>query len=86
MKKNEMGGTCGTYGGEERCIHGLVGKPDGKRLLGRPRHIYGGIILKWVFKKGDGACTGLIWLKIGAGFCESHNEPSGSVQCGKLLG
>ena len=31
-----MGGTCGTYGG--RGVHKvLVGKPEGKRSLGRPR-------------------------------------------------
>ena len=32
-----MGGACSAYGGEERCIQGLVGKPEGKRPLGRPR-------------------------------------------------
>jgi len=32
-----MGGACGTYGGEETCIQGLVGKPKGKTPLGRPR-------------------------------------------------
>jgi len=31
-----MGGACGTYGGQERCIRGLNGKPEGKRPLGRP--------------------------------------------------
>ena len=32
----EMGGTCCTYGG--RGVHKvLVGKPEGKRPLGRPR-------------------------------------------------
>jgi hypothetical protein len=25
------------YGGEERCIQALVGKPEGRRPLGRPR-------------------------------------------------
>ena len=31
-----MGGACGTYGG--RGVHKvLVGKPDGKRPMGRPR-------------------------------------------------
>ena len=33
-----MGGACGAYGGGERCVHRvLVGKPEGKRPLGRPR-------------------------------------------------
>jgi len=32
-----MGGTCGAYGGGERCAQVLVGKPEGKRPLGRPR-------------------------------------------------
>ena len=33
-----MGGACGAYG-EGRDVHGvLVGKPEGKRPLGRPRH------------------------------------------------
>ena len=32
-----MGGTCSTYGGEERCIQGLVGTTEGKRQLGRTR-------------------------------------------------
>ena len=26
MKKNEMGGECGTYGRQERCIQGFGGK------------------------------------------------------------
>jgi hypothetical protein len=26
-----------THGGEQRCIQGLSGEPDGKRPLGRPR-------------------------------------------------
>jgi hypothetical protein len=27
----------------------------------------GKIILKWIFKQWDGACTGLIWLRIRTG-------------------
>ena len=35
--KNVMGGACGVYG-EGRGVHRfLVGKPEGKRPLGRPR-------------------------------------------------
>ena len=26
IEKNEMGGTCSTYGGEERCIQGFGGE------------------------------------------------------------
>jgi hypothetical protein len=29
---------CGTYGGQQKCLQGLVRKPEGKRPLGRPRH------------------------------------------------
>ena len=37
IKTNEMGRACGTYG-EDRGVHiVLVGKPEGKRPLGRPR-------------------------------------------------
>jgi ribosome biogenesis protein Nip4 len=32
-----MGGACSTNGGEEECIYNIVGKPEGKRPLRRPR-------------------------------------------------
>jgi len=32
-----MGGACSAYGGEETSYRVLVGKPEGKRPLGRPR-------------------------------------------------
>ena len=32
-----MGRTCGAHGGEEGHIRVLVGKPEGKKPLGRPR-------------------------------------------------
>ena len=33
-----MGGVCSTHWGEVRHIRVLVGKPEGKRPLGRPRY------------------------------------------------
>ena len=33
-----MGGACGAYGEEGGVHRVLVGKPEGKRPLGRPRH------------------------------------------------
>jgi hypothetical protein len=35
--KNELGGACSTYGGEERCVQGFGWEREEKRPLGRPR-------------------------------------------------
>jgi hypothetical protein len=52
----------------------LVGKPEGKRPLGRPG-IYGRIILRWILRNWDvGVWTGFGWLRIEAGTCECGNE------------
>jgi len=37
MQKNEMGGTCSEYGDRRGVYRVLVGKPDGKTPLGKPR-------------------------------------------------
>ena len=54
--------------GEGRGVHRvLVGKPEGKRPLGRP-DVDGRIILKWIFRKWEGVVgTGRSWLRIGTG-------------------
>ena len=54
--------------GERRGLYRLlVGKPDGRRLLGDPG-VDGKIVLRWIFRKWNvGAWTVLIWLRIGAG-------------------
>jgi hypothetical protein len=38
----------------------LVGRPDGRRPLGRPSHSWG-IILKWIFEKCNG---GMDWIDV----------------------
>jgi len=63
LASREVGGARSTYGGEERCIKVFVGKPEGKRLFGRPR-------LRWDEKNGSSGSamaefTELIWLRIG---------------------
>jgi hypothetical protein len=51
--------------GERRGKYrGLVGTPEGKRPLGRPRRRWG-IILRCIFRKWDAeAWTGSSWLRI----------------------
>jgi hypothetical protein len=45
----------------------LVGKPEGKRPLGRPRCRWV-IILGWILERWDGVIgTGLVWLRIRRG-------------------
>jgi hypothetical protein len=58
----ELGWTCGTHRGGERCSQVLVGRPEGKRSLGRPRRRWEDNI------KMDRSPL--------AGFCEHGDEPS----------
>jgi len=54
--------------GEMRGVYRvLVGKPEGKRPLGRPG-VDRSIILRWIFRKWDVVMwTGSSWLRIGTG-------------------
>ena len=53
--------------GEGRGVHKvLVGKPEGKRLLGRPRRRWEDNI-KIDLQEVGGAETGWSWLRIGTG-------------------
>ena len=57
--------------GEGRGVHRfLVGKPEGKRPLGRPRHRWEDNI-KWFLRTWEGVLgTGWSWLRIGT--CGGH--------------
>ena len=58
-----MGGACNTNGGAYRV---LVWKPVGKSHL-EDLGVDRKMLLKWKFKKLDGACAGLVWLRTGTG-------------------
>jgi hypothetical protein len=45
----------------------LVGRPEGRRPLGRPRRRWEDKIKMDLQEVGWGAWTGLIWLRIGTG-------------------
>jgi hypothetical protein len=49
------------------AMHVLVGRPEGRRSLGRPRHKSENNIKMGVQAVGCVACSGLIWSRIGAG-------------------
>jgi len=54
--------------GERRGVYRVVvGKPEGKRPLGRSRRRWG-IILRWIFRKWSvGVWNGSSWLRTGTG-------------------
>jgi hypothetical protein len=64
----------------------LVGRPKGKRLLGRPRHGWEDNIKIDLRETGINGGTGFSWLRIGSsgwlvyGNDVNGNEPSGSIK------
>jgi hypothetical protein len=56
-----MGRACSPYGGEQRRIQGLVGKPEGKRPLGRPRRRWEDNIKMELQELGYG---GMDWIEM----------------------
>jgi hypothetical protein len=57
----------------------LVGKPEGRRPLGRPRRRWEDNIKMDLREVGWGASTGSMWPRIETG---GGDEPSGSIKCG----
>ena len=56
-----MGAACSAYGGGERRVQGLVGKPGGKRPLGRPRRRWEDNIKMDLQEVG---CGGMDWIEL----------------------
>ena len=70
--------------GEERGVYRvLVGKPEGRRLMGRPRRRWVDNIRMDLQEVGYGYIDwiGLAQDRQVADSCECGNEPSGSVKC-----
>jgi hypothetical protein len=67
IEKNEMGGAC-SLDGEGRSVYSvLLGKPEEKILLGRPRRRLEDNIKMDLQEVGCGVWTGLSWLRIETG-------------------
>jgi hypothetical protein len=64
-KEDETGCSCSTNGATRNAYRILVGKPEGKRPLGRPRRREMDNIKMDLREIGWVAWTGLIWLRIG---------------------
>ena len=62
--KNEMGGACSAYGGEERRIQSFGGISEGRRPLGRPRRRWEDNIKMDLRKWDVGVWTGCSWFMI----------------------
>jgi hypothetical protein len=88
IKKNEVGGACSTYGEGRGAYRILVGRPEGRRSLGRPRRRWEDNIKMDLQEAGLG---GMDWIDIAQDIdkwldCyECGNEPSGSIKCGEFL-
>ena len=56
-----MDGACSAYGGDKSCIQGLVGKPERKRPLGRPRRRWEDNIKMDIQEVG---CGDMNWIEL----------------------
>jgi hypothetical protein len=63
---------------EERFIQGFGWKPEGKRLLGRPRRRWENNVKMDLQEVG---CWVMDWFGLVAGICGCGNEPSGFIKC-----
>jgi hypothetical protein len=56
-----VGGACGTRGRGEKSVQGLVGKPEGRRPLGRPRRRWEDVVRMDLREIG---LEGVDWIRL----------------------
>jgi hypothetical protein len=82
LRRMRWAGYLAQMGARRNPYRILVGKPEGRRPLGRPRH-------RWVDNiKMD--LRDIDWIDLAQdrpveGSCEHGNEPSGSIKCWEVL-
>jgi hypothetical protein len=68
VKEDEIGEACSTNRKKRKAYMLLVGKPERKRAIGRPRHwLVCNIKVDLGEIRWGGVLTGLVWLRIGTG-------------------
>ena len=67
IKKNEVGGACSSYVERRGVYRLLVGKPEGKRQLRRPRHRWKDNIKMYLQEAEWGLWTGSCCFRIRTG-------------------
>jgi hypothetical protein len=82
-----MGRACITHWEKRNAYRILMGKPEGKRPLVRPRHKYEDNIKIELRGIGWGVMD---WIHLAQDrdrwrSCEHGNEPSGSIKCWEIL-
>jgi hypothetical protein len=65
MKKNVVGGHAARMGDERKVLEVLVGKPEGKSPLEKPRRRWKDGIKMDLREIGWGVWSGFTWLRIG---------------------
>jgi hypothetical protein len=60
-----VGRACGTHGRGEKRVQSFVGRPEGKRPLGRPRRRWENGVKMDLTEIGWGVWIVFIWLRIG---------------------
>jgi hypothetical protein len=85
IKKNEMGGTRGTYGREDRYIQGFGGESLGKETTYNTRHRQEYNIKMDLQEVGWGYGTTSTWFRKGTGSFECGNELWDSIKYGEFF-